>query len=500
MAPFSRILIHEWRVLTRERTLWALAALLVVFILGGVWNGAAWVAQQRATLAAIEAHDGALYARLEARTRDLETREGSPPNRPVAGMAWYLAPWSADPPPAPHLDPRRPEAAGSEWGAARYAVLPPDSFAASSIGQSDLHPFYARVTIRTRPVLLNNDEIENPLALLNGRFDLAFVLVFCWPLVALPLAYDLLSQERDGGTLPIALSQPLTLRRLAAAKILVRAGFLATVTIVASVIALGLAGAVQGADVLPKLAAWMLLVVATSALWFGIALLVNAAGWRSPTNAVAVAGIWLGAVVVVPSLLNVLVTTLAPVPSRVELMSEMREATNAAAGDVARLVAHYYEEHPELAPPDATPQRNAVRSVALQEEAERRVAPVLARFEASVARRDRWAARVGYLSPPMLAQDAMNELAGTTTARYRRFMAQLEEHHREWRGFFHPRIYQQTVISASDYARMPRFAYVPEPFTRIASRVAVDVGVVLAVGVIALAWGFARLSRYPVVS
>jgi ABC-2 type transport system permease protein len=500
MGSFSRILAHEWRVLARERTMWALAALLVVLIVGGVRNGAAWAAQQRTTLAAIAAHDDALYARLEAQTRVLETRDGPAPNLPVAGMAWYLAPWGKEPPPAPHLDPRRPEAAGSEWGAARYAVLPPDSLAAMAIGQSDLHPYYSRVTIRTRPVLLNNDEIENPLALLNGRFDLAFVLVFCWPLVALPLAYDLLSQERDGGTLPLALSQPVTLRRLAAAKVTVRAGVLAAVTIVASLAALWLTGSLHGPDIIPKLAAWVPLVLATATLWFGVALLVNTAGWRSSTNAVVLASIWLGAVLVVPALLNVLITTVAPVPSRVELMSEMRTATNAATGDVAKLVAHYYEDHPEFAPPDATPQRNAVRSVALQDEAERRVQPALDRFDASVGRQDRLAARVRYASPPMLIQEAMNDLAGTSTGRYRRFMAQLEQHHRRWRAFFYPRIYQQTAISASDYARMPRFTYDPEPLASVVARAAANIAIVLALGLVGFAWGLRRLLRYPIVA
>lgn len=500
MTRWTSLLAHEWRVLGRERTVWALTLLLLVLVAAGVRNGAAWVGQQRATLAAIAAHDEALFARLETQVRELEARGEPPRNLPIAGMAWYLLQADREPPPAPHLDPRRPEAAGSEWGAARYAVLPPDSLAAVSIGQSDLRPWYARITIRTRPALLNNDEIENPLTLLNGRFDLAFVLVFCWPLIALPLACDLLSHERDEGTLPLALSQPITLQRLVLAKIAVRAGWLVTVTLVAAGASLWLTGSMAGADVAVKLAVLTLLVVAVAVLWFGAALLVNTAGWRSSMNAVVLAAIWLGWTLVLPALLDLLVTAAAPIPSRVAFVSAMRAATNAASGDVARLVAHYYEEHPALSPPDATPQRNAVRAVALQQEAERRVQPVVDRFEASLARQAQWAARVRYLSPALLLQEAMNELAGTSTRRYRRFADQLETHHRAWRAFFYPRIYQQKTIAAADYRRMPAFAYAPERAATVLARALTSVGLVLTGGAALGLLGIRRLSRYPVTS
>ena len=271
--------------------------------------------------------------------------------------------------------------------------------------------------------------------LLNGRFDLAFVLVFCWPLVALPLFYDLLSRERDDRTLLLALAQPVSLRTLTHAKLIVRGGALVVLTLATGGLALAASGSLNGEDVFIRMALWGLLVVANATLWLGASLLVNAAGWRSALNAVALAGIWLGWVLVVPSIANVLVTAWSPVPSRVELLSEMREATNAASGDVARLVAHYYEEHPELAPPETTPDRNAVRSVALQEEAERGVQPIVDAFETRVREQRELAHRFRYLSPAILLQDAMNELAGTTSGRYQRFVAQVEAYHKAWRDF-----------------------------------------------------------------
>jgi ABC-2 type transport system permease protein len=495
-----RLIRHEWRTLTRDRAFWILAMLLVLLIVSAVHNGSSWVRAQRAAIEAIRSHDDRLFAKLVAQVRVLEHRGGPPDGRPLAGMAWYLLHEEQEPTPAPHLDPRRPEAAGSEWVAARYAVLPPEPLGALSIGQGDLYPYYARVTIRTKPALLNNDEIENPVTLLNGRFDLAFVLVFCWPLVALPLLYDLLSREREDGTLLLTLGQPVSLRSLALAKVLVRGGALMVLTLAAGGLALAATGSLQGEGVLARMALWSLLVVANATLWLGVSLLVNAAGWRSAMNAVALAGIWLGCVLVVPSLVNVLVTTWTSVPSRVEFVNEMREATNAASGDVGRLVAHYYEEHPELAPPETTPDRNAVRSVALQEEAERRVQPIVDAFDLRVREQQQLADRLRYLSPAILLQDAMNELAGTTSRRYQRFMSQVEAYHTVWRGFFYPRIFGRATLTPADYDRMPRFEHHPEPLNAVAARAAASIGIVLLIGVVLLAASLWTLRRYPVTS
>jgi ABC-2 type transport system permease protein len=494
---FSTLLRHEWRILARDRAFRVLAALLLGLIGAAAWTGRAWVGQQRATLAAIEEHDARLYERLAEQVHRLEARGQPPEGRPVAGMAWYLLDATGDPAPAPHLDPRRPEAAGSEWVAARHAVLPPHPFAALAIGQGDLYPYYARVTIRTRPAMINSDEIENPVTLLSGRFDLAFVLVFCWPLIALPLLYDLLSRDRDDQTLPLVLAQPVSLRAILFAKALVRGGTLTGLTLVATLGALAAVGAIADGPTLARAGMLATGILAHAVLWVGVAVAINAAGWRSARNAMAFAGIWLAWVFAIPAVLNIAVSSLASVPSRVELITAMREATNAAGGDVGRLVAHYYEEHPELVPPETTPERNAVRSIALQEAAERRVEPLVRAFAARIRDQRVMATRLAWLSPAILLQGALNELAGTSTARYEHFASQLEAYHAAWRAFFYPRIYARQTLTADDYARLPRFTYHGEPSARVVARAGVNLGAIAAAGAALFALGMRALRRYP---
>ena len=56
--------------------------------------------------------------------------------------------------------------------------MPPGSLAALSIGQSDLLPYYFRMTTEARENVTSGAELENPQRLLTGRFDLAFVLIY----------------------------------------------------------------------------------------------------------------------------------------------------------------------------------------------------------------------------------------------------------------------------------------------------------------------------------
>jgi ABC-2 type transport system permease protein len=73
--------------------------------------------------------------------------------------------------------------------------------------------------------------------LLSGRFDLAFVILYLYPLLILSLGYNLVSGEKEAGTLALTLSQPVALRTLVAGKVAMRFAF-----VLALAVALSLAG------------------------------------------------------------------------------------------------------------------------------------------------------------------------------------------------------------------------------------------------------------------
>ncbi len=496
-SPLFLIVKHDLRLLWRGRTCLVSLLLLGIVIAFGAANGAAWVRQQQATIAAIEHRDAEAFAEAKAELADLARRGNPRPALNLAGMAWYLLqPGAVDAPaPAPHLDPRRAEAAGSEWVGARYAVLPPAPLAILAIGQSDLHPYYSRVTIRTQPILINSDEIENPANLVNGRFDLAFVLTFCWPLLVLPLTYNLLSEERERGTLGLVLAQPVSLRTVLMAKVIARAGLVFVATAGASLAATTIAGLSVDALTFVDALLWTVLIFVNAGLWFGVAAWVNSAGWRSGVNAVVITATWLAWAVVMPSLIGLAASLAAPVPSRTQLINEVREAGNLAAPTLAQLMATYQEEHPDVAPAQTSADAVAMRGLALQDETDRRIAPVLSTHRDARARQHTLAAGLRILSPAILLHDAMTELAGTSTTRYRRFADQLDRFHREWRDYFYPLARRHVSLTAEDYERAPQFTFRDEAPAAVRGRVVLSLFAIAAIAAGMFALGLHALKR-----
>ncbi|MCA2971652.1 MAG: DUF3526 domain-containing protein [Acidobacteriaceae bacterium] len=465
---------YEWRNLSADRTPLTITLLLGLALVYGGWNGWQWVSFQRATIAAALGEERERLAAVRTEIPKVEAGE-----RKVSAFT----------------DPRLPQALGRGPGA-RYVVMPPSALGALAVGQSDLYPYYFKVTTGSKQTFLNSDEIENPVHLLAGRFDLAFVLLYLFPLVILACSYNLISAEKEGGTLALALSQPIALPVLTMGKLLPRVGLVMVLAVLLPVVLVGLGGG-GGAEV--RLLLWVAVTVAYGSFWFALAVAVNAWGRSSPTNAMALAGLWLLFVVVIPAVLNVGVKAAYPVPSRVELIQATRVAGDAATRQGAQLLARYLEDHPEMAPAEkgGAPDFGTVQ-VAVSEATERAVQPVLDRFDAQVAGQQRMVDRFRFLSPAIVAQSAFNDLAGASADRYQHFLAQADEYHRQWRGYFVPRILKKVMLSAADIDELPTFRYREEELSEVAGRLGLAlVGLslpTLLVGFLGWRW----LGRYPI--
>src|SRR5690606_34953699 len=102
------------------------------------------------------------------------------------------------------------------------AILPPTGLAAFAVGQMDLQRNYTLVDMKNKFNMSDNFEIENPLNLMTGTFDISFVVIFLLPVFIIALTYDMLSGEKESGTLALAMTQPVSLRTFMAGKLISR--------------------------------------------------------------------------------------------------------------------------------------------------------------------------------------------------------------------------------------------------------------------------------------
>jgi len=222
----------------------------------------------------------------------------------------------------------------------------------------------------------------------------------------------------------------------------------------------------------------MLVVSVYTLFWLLIVALVNVRGRSSAENAMTLATVWLVLTLVVPSALNVTATLLYPVPSRAEMIGVEREAAEEAQERGASILAAFYQDHPELAPATAVagPAGFAAQSWAVQEEVERRVAPVRAQYDAQADKQRALLRRFRFLSPALLAQEALLDVAGTGEVRYRGFRSSVHELRVTFREFIGTRIVRNQKIGSGDVMAIPssHASVVQAIDATLAARVAVN--------------------------
>ena len=454
---------NEWRLLRRESSFWVVVALLIVSV-GYAWSNGATFRNQRAL--EVEQTNAEARAHLESE------REAA-----LAGA---------------------PDEFSARVRQARtVALAPPGPLADFSIGQSELYPYHAEISLfRRHDDLFRKYQLQSPLTLHSGRFDLSFVVIYLLPLLLIVLSYNLLSSEREQGTLALTLTQPISTRSLLLAKLLPRA--VAVLLVFSLLVALAfLANGELSSERVVRAGLWLVSAVAYAGFWVALIAAVNALGRTSETNAVLLACFWLLFVVVVPAVLNVVLQTAVPSPSRLAYVSEMRAATADAARASSDLLANYYEDHPELAAEDM--QSGFLPAFfAQQREIERRVTPILAEFEQSLAQQQRFVRVSSLLSPAVLVQEVFNQIAGTGLNRQSRFVDSARTYLTAWHEQLSAKVFTDAELEASDYGSLPVFSFDEEPLRTTGLDVLLSALVLLLPAGLLLAWASRRVERFPV--
>lgn len=312
------------------------------------------------------------------------------------------------------------------------AILPPGPLSQLSHHGETIHP---NSTIlngwKNDTSLFRRYEIEGPVPLSIMGIDLSYVMIVLFPLVLLLSTFDALSAEIDSGRLRLLMVQGLSVRSLVVARIVAVASLLWSATLVAALLACALDASSDAAhgQRWGHLAVWMACASAYALFWIGVSLWVSTRFRRSMNVALAAIGLWVGVVLLVPSIVQFTAQALYPTPSRVEYLSEARTAQATARRDIEKRAEVYMAEHEveigegtEKVPGYfrsyfiANAHINAQTAPLVQAREQQRL------FQATLAN------RMEFLAPSMLASRVLAQAAGTGNERASDYRAQVREH------------------------------------------------------------------------
>lgn len=262
-----------------------------------------------------------------------------------------------------------------------------------------------------------------------GNLTPAFCLQVLAPLLLILLGHAAMTREQESSTLKVLLAQGVSLRQIAAGKLLVL-----LVAVFLCVCVLAAAAFVSSSDVVAQV--FMVLVYsAYLGIWALLIVTASCLSRRSNSVFLTLTALWMLSTLVVPRLAADVANTLAPLESafarEMQLNLELRalgDSHNTADPNyrsfMDKVLEDYGVETPEELPVN-------IRGL-LAVEGERQGAEVLERFnrvdQNARLRQQTIFAAAGVLSPTVSLQLASQSIAGTDLSAYHRFLDEAEAH------------------------------------------------------------------------
>jgi len=475
-ASLIRVLFsHEIKLLYRNRVLVTLFSIILVLLVAALWIGSSMLHQQQRTIGRIQAHRVAAQDSLKARIRRIEAH----------GMRYPGFIWD---------DPTFAYNTARNEGP-QYAVKQPFALQALATGQSEVQPFYYKVYITRKQMLVHESEIDNSFLQFIGTFDFSFVVVYLLPLLIIVFTYNILSSEKEQGTWVLLKTSNQSIARLLALRMGIRYGLFTVFfwVIVGPVLALLIGPAFLAS---PN---WWWLVAFVSlyfAFWFALAFLVNSFSLSSNLNAMSLIFLWLLLGLLVPNLLQIGLNRAYPIPSRIALTTAERDATNRYFEQDGRLLTKEVFNSPRalirqasIVTPGMVYGYGVIvsKSQQIKDQATRVAEDQL---YGQIERQQAAIRRLQLLSPALLLQETLAALAGTHWHQFNQFSRDVDAFRLRTQQFFYPKMALESTFrtfTVADADAIPQFrpqVYADYGWLHLGQALLLYAGVVLALGLL----------------
>ena len=427
MRTLLHIISFEWKKLWRSKSL----AVLMVVVFGsgiyGIFFGKFEIDKQEMRMAYVQDHERkefdslVVWARLD--TTIVGNKEKYQRALSPTGVGWNK-----------HFT--------------YYMTHETPAGAGLCLGQRDLFPVYYGFNVSDLARQVNTGEVANPMKLLTGNFDLAYVFVFLFPLLVVALFYDLFASEREGGTLLLLQSQSTALNKILLSKGVFRLLIVWGMAIVLIILGFLFQGIPIGSNS-SLMFQWTVLVFGYCLFWVLIMGMVVRLRRSSSVSAIIGLGIWLIFTLITPALLNLFVLAKEPLPNRAEMIDAVRNLNDQVWEKPKSFVwESFYEDYPHFKDGDTTNFNKWYYAsfVLIDKEADE----MKSQFEEQVRKRNELLERWSWIAPAASMHERLSKISGTDRNSHLNFITEINEYHQELKNLYYKRIFSGEQFTIED--------------------------------------------------
>lgn len=345
-----------------------------------------------------------------------------------------------------------------------YAINKPQSISILSIGHRDIAPYYDVITRKRNFVQGTNAEISNPEVLASGNFDLAYVIIYLLPLLAIALSYNTLSKEKEQQTAKLLSLQGMYLSKIISYKLVFRLMLIGIMACLLSII-----GFISSALLIPfdltAAALWLLSISGYLLFWFVVIFFIIRLSQSSVHNALYLLSLWCFFLILLPALCNALVHLSHPIPLKTDAAVALRENSEAVwALPRKLLIDTFYLNNPKyrhLRTASDTSENSNKRFAAYYDLLGHRMTQVIKNYNQYPEKQNAAANSLSWINPATKTQYILNGIAETGLKDYLFYQDQVNAFQKTWVDFMSDYIISEKKLSLNDLRNLPEFKLKP---------------------------------------
>lgn len=366
-----------------------------------------------------------------------------------------------------YYDPRNPAQFNS---VPRFAYFKPGTLNLFANGQSDLLPQQYNIASRT-DLMQQKEPAINGVQVLYGKLDVAFIIVFLLPVIVIAFNYNILSAEKESGTLKILLAQNASLRQVISSKLLVSFLFMLLLLLI-PVAGIWFAG-INPLHILSSVGLYLVTGILYSLFWHLLCGFINTKLKSSAYNATLSLGCWLLLVFIFPAAVSLLTDAIHPVPSRANFVTNYRKVLNdVESQDVNHVLDKYFFDHPELAVQDTGTGEKNTSNVFYKayhitnEKTAEQLQPLYNDYAVKLKSANNFSNIAGLLSPAVITQQCLVLLAGQSSKQYLHFTHQIAAWRKPYLHYILANIIENKRVVKTETLKYRAFDYPPYNYTK----------------------------------